>query len=143
MIDELVAMWDKDAEIDQTDPGREIIRIPILHSKYVKQHVAHSLAAKQCNIELARMKKIKWEYYTGKMDQESLKKYGWEPFRFTLKGDINTYLDSDEDLSKILAKRALHDQAIEFCTAVMKELNNRTWQIKEFMGWEKFIQGHH
>jgi hypothetical protein len=23
----------------------------------------------------------------------------------------------------------------------MKELNNRTWQLKEYMGWEKFIQG--
>jgi hypothetical protein len=142
-IADLVEMWDKDAEIDQTDPGTEILRIPLLHSKYVKQHMAHSLAAKSCAIEFSRIKKIKWEYYTGKLngDEEILKKYNLEPFRFTLKGDVSTYLESDEDLSRITAKKALHDQAVEFCSLVVKELNARTYQLRAFMDWEKFIQG--
>jgi hypothetical protein len=145
VISDLVEMWDKDSVIDLTDPGAEMIRIPVLHSKYVRQHVAHSLASKSCAIEFARIKKVKWEYYTGKLngDEDTLKKYGLEPFRFTLKGDVSTYLDSDEDLAKLQAKKALHDQSVDFCTAVIKELSNRTWQIKEFMSWEKFIQGQH
>ncbi|CAB4124355.1 Recombination, repair and ssDNA binding protein UvsY [uncultured Caudovirales phage] len=140
---DLIAMWDKDAEIDQTDPGGEILRIPILHSKYVKQHMTHSLASKQFAIEYSRIKKIKWEYYTGKLngDEETLKKFNLEPFRFTLKGDISFYLESDEDLARITAKKALHDQAVDFCSQVVKELNARTYQIRAFMDWEKFIQG--
>lgn len=142
-IDELLAMWEKDSVVDTTDPGREVIRVPILHSKYVTQLTAHSLAAKQCAIELSKMKKIKWEYYQGRLDQTDLKKYGLEPFRFVLKSDINTYIESDEDLTRISAKEALHKQAVDACNLILKELNNRTWQLKEFMGWEKFISGQH
>ena len=138
-------MWENDSTIDQTDPGKEILRIPNIHAKYAKQHVLHSLAIKKCSMDYSRMKKIKWEYYTGKLngDEETLKKYNLEPFRLTLKSDVSTYLDSDEDLQKINAKKILHEQAVELCTIILKELNNRTWQIKEYMGWEKFIQGQH
>jgi len=144
-INEILQMWEKDSVVDRTDPSAEIIRIPVLHSKYVTQLTAHSLAVKSCGIEFSKIKKIKWEYYTGKLngDDEMLKKYNLEPFRFTLKGDVSTYLDSDEDLAKIIAKRALHEQAVEVCNLILKELNNRTWQIKEFMGWERFISGQH
>ena len=146
IINDLIAMWDKDANIDQTDPGTEIIRIPLLHSKYIKQHSLHSLAARQCAMEYARMKKIKWEYYTGKLNgnEDTLKKYGLEPFRLTtLKGDVSTYLDADDDLTKLIAKKALHDQSVDYCTAVIKELGARTYQIKAFMDWEKFVAGSH
>lgn len=142
-IDSIAEMWEKDSVVDTTDPGREIIRIPILHSKYVTQLTAHSLSSKQCAIEISKMRKIKWEYYQGRLDENDLKKYGWEPFRFVLKSDISTYIDSDDDLARLAAKKALHDQTIEFCNLVLKELNNRTWQLKEFMGWEKFISGQH
>ena len=89
------------------------------------------------------MKKIKWEYYNGKLDEATLKKYGLEPFRFVIKSDISIYFDADEDLIKIQARKLLHDQAIEVCTAIMKELNSRTFQIKAFMEWERFVAGQH
>ena len=144
-IAELIEMWDKDSEIDQTDPGKEILRIPMLHAKYVRQITAHSLAVKSCSIEYSKIKKVKWEYYTGKLngDDEALKKYGLEPFRFTLKGDVSTYLDSDDDLAKINAKKAIHEQAVDLCTLIIKELNNRTWQLREYMTHERFIMGSH
>jgi hypothetical protein len=87
------------------------------------------------------MKKIKWEYYQGRLDEADLKKYGWEPFGFVLKSDISTYIESDDDLTKILAKKIIHEQCLEFCTMVIKELNSRTYQIKAFIDWEKFING--
>lgn len=142
-VNEIIDMWDKDSSIDQTDPGREILKIPMLHSKYVRQHVAHSLAVKSYSIEYNKMRKIKWEYYTGKLngDTEMLKKYNLEPFPFTLKGDVNTYLESDEDLAKIIAKKSMHEQGVELCSFIVKELNSRTYQLRSFMDWEKFIQG--
>lgn len=142
-LNQIIEMWDKDSEVDQTEPGKEIIKIPTLHAKYARLLSAHSLASKQCHIEYARMKKIKYEYYNGKLDTDELKKYGWEPFRFLLKSDIGTYLDADQDLVKITAKIALHEEAITFCSSVLKELNARTYQLRAFMDWEKFIQGAH
>jgi hypothetical protein len=75
------------------------------------------------------------------MSQEDLDKYGWEPFRFTLKSDITTYLESDSHLIKLMQDKMIHDEICEACTAILKELNNRTWQLREYMTQERFIAG--
>jgi Recombination, repair and ssDNA binding protein UvsY len=140
-LEAIIEAWTKDSELDSTEPGKEILRIPILHNKYNKFLTLHNLSAKKAGYDYAKMRKIKWQYYNGKMSQDDLTKYGWEPFQFTLKQDINVYLDGDDDLTKLKRKQAYHEEAASFCTNVMKELNNRTWQLKEFMAWERFIQG--
>jgi hypothetical protein len=96
---------------------------------------------KDAEFKYQRMKKLKWEYYTGKLDDDQLKKYGWEPFPFVLKSDITTYLDSDEDLNKFLAQKAMHSEVVEVCQSIMKELSARTFQLRDFIAWERFIQG--
>lgn len=140
-LESLMEQWEKDSEVDSTEPGKEILRIPILHNKYNKYMSLHNLSAKRVSFEYDRIKKLKWMYFTGKLDQEELDKLGWEPFRFTLKSDISVYLDGDDDLNKLKRKKAYHEEASNFCVNVMKELNNRTWQLKEYMSWERFIQG--
>jgi hypothetical protein len=87
------------------------------------------------------MKKVKWEYYTGKMDDESLRQHGWEPFPFVLKSEITTYFDSDEDLNRLVASKMLHDEIVDVCQSILKELNSRTFQLRDFIAWERFIQG--
>lgn len=140
-IEELIAQWEKDSEVDATEPGKEILRIPLLHSKYNKFLSLHNLSAKKCSLEYSKMKKLKWEYYNGKMDEDDLKKLGWEPFRFTLKSDIAVYIDGDDDLSKLKRRQAYHEEAAKFCENIMKELQSRTYQLRAHMDWEKFIQG--
>jgi hypothetical protein len=140
-LEELLNLWEKDSEIDRTEPGKALLEIPKLHSKYLNILSNHRLLVRECEFKYNRMKKIKWEYYTGKMDDEGLKSRGWEPFPFVLKSDITTYLESDEDLNRLLAQKKLHEEIVDVCTSIMKELNSRTFQLKSFIDWEKFIQG--
>lgn len=140
-LEEIMKQWEKDSDIDSTEPGKEIIRIPLLHNKYNKYLSLHNLSAKKAAIEYDRIKKLKWMYFTGKLDQEELDKLGWEPFRFTLKSDINVYLDGDDDLNKLKRKKSYHEESAKFCENVMKELQSRTYQLKAYMDWERFIQG--
>ena len=139
--DELLEMWAKDSVIDRTEPGKELTNIPQLHSKYLNILSRHRLLAKEAEFKYNRMKKVKWEYYTGKMDDESLKQYGWEPFPFVLKSEITTYFDSDEDLNRLVASKMLHDEIVDVCQSILKELNSRTFQLRDFIAWERFIQG--
>ena len=140
-LDDLLTMWANDSNIDRTEPGKALLDIPKLHSKYLNILSFHRLASKDAEFKYNRMKKIKWEYYTGKMDDETLKKRGWEPFPFVLKSDITTYFDADEDLNRYLAQKLLHEEIVEVCSAILKELNSRTYQLRSFIDWEKFIQG--
>lgn len=140
-LEDILALWDKDAEMDQTEPGKELMKIPLLHSKYVKILVSHKLASKKAHYNYQRMRKVKWEYYTGKLSQEELAEYGWQPFQFTLKSDISTYLESDSDLIKLLEKKVYHDECVSVVESIMGELKQRTWQLRDFISWEKFIGG--
>ena len=141
MTDELLEMWRKDSEIDRTEPGKALLDIPKLHSKYLAILSRHRLLSKDAEFKFNKMKRLKWEYYTGKLDEDTLKKHGWEPFPYTLKSDLTTYLESDDDIRKFVASKAVHDEMVDICTAILKELNSRTFQLRDFIAWERFIQG--
>ena len=140
-LEDIIAQWERDSDVDATEPGKEILRIPLLHNKYNKYLSLHNLAGKRAAMEYDKLKKTKWMYFNGKLDQEELDKLGWEPFRFTLKSDIAVYIDGDDDLNKLKRKKAYHEESAKFCENVMKELQSRTYQLRAYMEWERFIQG--
>ena len=140
-LEELLEEWRKDSDIDRTEPGKALLDIPKLHSKYLNILSRHRLLSKEAEFKYNKMRKLKWEYYTGKLDDDELQKHGWTPFPFVLKSEINTYLDSDDDLNKYQAQKIMHDEVVEVCTAILKELNSRTFQLRDFISWERFIQG--
>ena len=123
------------------EPSKELVKIPLLHSKYLNVLTRSKLASKKAQFDFLQLKKKKWEYYTGKLSQDELKEFGWEPFPFTLKSDINLYLESDADLIKLLQKKIIHDEIVSVVEAIMTELKSRTFQLRDVIGWEKFING--
>ena len=140
-LEQILENWEKDSVIDQTEPSREIIRIPLLHSKYLNVLTKSKLASKKAHFDYLQLKKKKWEYYTGKLSQDELDDYGWEPFHFTLKSDINLYIESDPDLIKLLQKKIVHDEIVSVIEAIMSELKSRTFQLRDVITWERFING--
>ena len=140
-LEQILKYWETDSIMDQTEPSKELLRIPILHSKYLNILTKHKIASKKAHFDYLRMRKVKWEYFTGKMSKEELDEYGWEPFQFALKSDINTYLEADGDLIKLLEKKVYHEEAISVIESIMSELKQRTWQLRDFISWEKFVNG--
>jgi hypothetical protein len=140
-LEQILKYWETDSQMDQTEPSKELLKIPLLHSKYLNILTKHKIASKKAHFDYLRMRKIKWEYFTGKMSKEELDEYGWEPFQFALKSDINTYLEADSDLIKLLEKKVYHEEAISVIESIMSELKQRTWQLRDFISWEKFVNG--
>ena len=140
-LEQILKYWETDSNMDQTEPSKELLKIPVLHSKYLNILTKHKIASKKAHFDYLRMRKIKWEYFTGKMSKEELDDYGWEPFQFALKSDINTYLEADGDLIKLLEKKVYHEEAISVIESVMAELKQRPWQLRDFISWEKFVNG--
>ena len=142
-LEEIMKLWDTDSVIDSTEPGREILKIPTLHNKYLKILVKHRLAVKRINFDYARMRKVKEEYYNGSLSQEELEEYGWEPFLLNIKTrqGVEKYIESDKDLIKLLEKKIYHEEAVSICESIMQELKSRTYQLKDYISWERFIGG--
>jgi hypothetical protein len=142
-IDSLMEEWSKDAPINETEPSREIARIPILHAKYLRILTHHNLIVKKVTSDYNRLKNIKWQYYSGDLNNpEDLAEYGFEPWqRKTLRQDIPILLDGDKDLNQILMKKVVHQEIVDFCTSILKELHSRTFQLKTFCEWERYVSG--
>ena len=141
-ISEIRKLVADDMPIDDTKLDIESMPIPQLHSKYLNFYLDEKLVLQKLNSDYYRLKKTKWEYYTGKLDEEQLKEYGWEPFQFKiLKQDIDLYMDSDEDLQKLSNKVAYQKEKINYLDSILKSINNRQWNIRNAIEWRKFING--
>lgn len=142
-VDALLEEWKKDAAMDRLEPSAELQKIGSLHSKYLTILSAHRRAFKEGERRYAKLRRIKYEYYMGRLDQDTLKKYGWQPFLYTLKGDITTYMDSDADILNAKAVLGIHEEIVDISEKILKELGSRTFQLKDIIQWERFISGVH
>jgi len=141
-LEQILELWKSDADMDSTEPGRELLKIPKLHNKYITILVRHKMASKKAHFNYLRMRKNKIDYYGGRLSKEELLMHGWEPFQFVLKSDINAYLEADEDLIHLLEKKVYHEEVVSVIESILNELKQRTWQLRDFISWEKFIGGH-
>lgn len=142
-IDELMEEWSKDAPVDETEPSRSIAKIPVLHAKYLRILTHHNLVVKKLTADFNKLKNIKWQYYSGDLNNpEDLEQYGYEPWsRKTLRQDVPILIDGDKELNNILMKKIVHQEVVDFCTSVLKELHSRTFQLKTFCEWERYVSG--
>ena len=141
-LDEIQKHWDQDSNIDRTELGEESLKIAQLHSKYFKMFSEERLLLKKQKKDLSLLNKIKFEYYNGILSHNELQEYGWEPFSLkVLKSDLNIYLNSDEDLTNLQLKIELQEEKILYLENIIKSLNNRGFQIKSAIDWEKFKMG--
>lgn len=141
-LDEIKNMVNKDAEIDETALDKESIKIPQLHGKYLNFLMDERLIYRKYLSEYDVLKKFKWEYYTGKIPEEELKKLNLEVFPLRiLKQDLDLYLDSDTDIINLKNKLELQKQKIEYLESTIKEINSRQWTIKNAISWRMFLNG--
>jgi hypothetical protein len=57
------------------------------------------------------------------------------------KQGIERYMESDTELVRLLEKKMYHDEAIAVCESILQELKSRTFQLKDYISWERFIGG--
>ena len=138
-IDELYIEVERDIKIDDTELDLESIRTPQLHNKYLKIFTKHSLQYKKLQDDYKVLYRVKWEYYTGKASPEV---YAENPFELkVLKADIGIYMESDKDLQQLGQRMAYAKQIVEYLERILKEINNRNWNIRNTIEWKKFLHG--
>jgi ABC-type enterochelin transport system ATPase subunit len=141
-LDELKVMIKKDLDIDQTALDVESSRTPQIHNKYLVMFMDEKLKLKRMNNELSVLRRNKWLYYTGRMSQEELTQFGWEPFELNiLKTEADDMIESDADYIKASEKVNFQEEKVNYLESVIKIVQNRQWQIRAMIDWLKFTQG--
>ena len=58
------------------------------------------------------------------------------------KDALQRYLDADERLTAALLKVEYYDVMLDYLVDIIKVVQNRTFQIKNAIDWQKFIRGY-
>lgn len=142
-LESLIEQWKEDGKINKIHPENDLLTIPNLHSKYAAEVVLHQSALRKVERRLIQLRNVKSRYYEGKLNgTNELKEYGWQPWQLQLtKTQIATYVEADNDVMKTQALVDDHENAVEFCKMVVKQVSDRTWQIKSYLDNEKFKVG--
>jgi len=141
-LEELHEMWTKDGEIDIINVSSESSKTPKLHSKYYIVYVQEGLKLKRLRAEYKKLRLTKEQYYKGELDIEELKQYGWpaQPMKI-LRQDIPVYLDADDDIINMSLKIGMQEAKVEYLESIIRQINNRGFQIRAIVDWEKFRTG--
>ena len=79
-LEEIQELWSSDSIIDDTELDAESTKIPETHNKYLKIFSEEKLRLVRLDSKAKELKRLKWLYYTGKLDEQSLKNLEWDVF---------------------------------------------------------------
>jgi hypothetical protein len=135
-------LWDVDSKIDDLELDLESLKIPQLHSKYMKIMNDENRILNRMMFTHKMLEKDKFEYYSGKMCQEDLDERNWQPLTLKiLKGDIPKYVDGDPDIIQNLVMISDQREKVGLLNSIIGSVNNRSFQITNAIKWKQFTNG--
>jgi len=139
-LDKIQEMWQTDSVIDPDNLHDESLKIPQLHSKYYTVYNTITLLREKARTQYNQVKLERYNYYTGKAEPEV---YAEDPFPYKVreKDAIQRHLEADERLITIDMKIRYYDATLKFLEEIIKNISNRTFQIKNSIEWHKFQAG--
>ena len=139
-LDLINEMWSQDSIIDPDNLHEESIKTPRLHAKYHELYNTVLLLKKKEEHNHKTKYLERRNYYNGKADPEV---YEDDPFPYKVreKDSLNYHLDADPALQKIRLKIDYHDAMLTYLESVLKQISNRTYQIKNAIEWQNFQRG--
>ena len=138
-LDELQAQAEKDLKIDDTELDLESLKTPQLHSQYLKTYSTYALMMKKAEGDYSKLHIKKWLFFTGKAEPEEYKEKNFD--LKVLRQDVDKFIDSDDEIIKQRQKIEYLKQICHYCESTLKQINNRTFQIKNAIEWKKFTMG--
>ena len=139
-LDKIQSMWQEDCKIDIDNMHEESIKIPQLHSKY--HEILNNLILLRTKAQKIQksVRHERYEYYSGKSDPDV---YEREPFPKKVRDNdaLIRYMDADDRVSDANLKVEYYDVMINYTESILKQISNRTYQIKNSIEWHKFQAG--
>ena len=139
-LNEIQSMWEKDSKIDRVNLHEESLNIPMLHAKYHDLYNNLILLRKKAEQQRKNVRHERYEYFSGKSDPEV---YAENPFpkKIRDKDTMQKYMDADDKLSNVSLKIDYYDTMLVYLESILKQITNRTYQIKNAIEFMRFSSG--
>lgn len=141
-LEKIQELWEEDSVFHKDEVIEASLNIPRLHSKWMNILSNERLILKHRQREMKTLLRIKNEYYRGILDDKTLLENNWEQVGVKiLRQDLDMYIQDDEDVQKLQQIIDLQQEKVTFVESVIKQIVNRSFQIKNIIDWQKFLGG--
>ncbi|MFA6199185.1 MAG: recombination mediator protein UvsY [Bacteroidales bacterium] len=132
-------MMELDSVINPTELDTESLKIPMLHNKYYNIYIEEYKILKALEQTLKKTTKYKTEYYLGKCPDEV---YQQKPLNLKiLKADVENYIQTDDDIIEVNTKIIIQKTKVDLVDAFIKQINQRSFNIKNAIEFLRFKNG--
>ncbi len=135
--------WTNDTVMDNTSLDKESLKIPTLHSKWLRILSTERQKLRSIHIKRQTLTKVLGEYYRGELNNpEDLEEIKRKPCPKTvIKSEMQHHVDADTDMIELNLKMAYQQESVDVLDSIMKEINSRQWNIRNAIEWRKFENG--
>jgi len=141
-LEQLHGVWATEHDIDFSQPDAAIRQIPILHHRWWQRYTDERMRFVATKQAYDLLRHLRFEYYTGRIDDDVRKAKGWPPQPLRLvRGEVDDYLAADELLQPLQAKVEMQEAKLKFIEGVIKSIDQRSFLIKNWIEWQRFSQG--
>ena len=141
-IDDLFEMWQADGDIVPTNLTEEGRKTASLHNKYFRLLSIYSMKGIKLKSDLKVLVKAKREWYAGTLEESEMKARGWKPNRRkVIQSELSTYVDADPEIIELTLKIGINETIVRYLDSIVRQINNRGYQIRDMIEFEKFKNG--
>ena len=141
-IEQIIESWTTDSKLDTTELDMESLKIPHLHSKYLKILSEERSRLKALKLQQKELYRDLADYYRGDLNNpEDLERIGKEPWpRTVMKTEIGSFVDADESMIKLTTRILIQEEAVEVAAEILKSINGRGFLISNAINFRKLTQ---
>ena len=142
-MDEILVEWKKDTIISETKLSQELLRVPLLHSKYLDYFIKLKRQFSQATTKRNKMAYLRKLYYRGELTKTQLVENGWEQYQGLKMGNSEFNQQSEIDPVLIDYQRVIDEleSSIKGLEYILGQLKSREFSIKAVMDYNKFCAG--
>ena len=127
-------------------PGFAMLEAGMVRTNSTSELLTNNIISlKNLQFKYQILRKDKWLWFNGKLDDDRIKELGWNPDPFDglkiMKNDMNVFFDADPDLQKIRAQIEYLTEVVDFIKRCMDNITWRHQTIKNTIEWRKFMAG--
>jgi|APFre7841882630_1041343.scaffolds.fasta_scaffold08151_2 hypothetical protein len=139
LIEEISQIITADLKIDRMNLVDEASRTPNLFTKYLAMFQEEKLKLKAAKRKYFSVYKSRREFYMGTAPEEDYREEANE--RKVLRQDVEIWLDADNKLQTQQDRVSYQECIVDMLERTLKEINSRTFHIKEMIAMIRFESG--
>lgn len=141
-LEDIIKSWEEDSKVPVDQLQEQAANVAYLHNKYYKIFLQERVTLRSLESARKKMYLDKFEYFTGTIDEARLKERQWKPFALrVLKTEVPMHMEADQDMIALDERIGVQKDKVEFLESIIKQINNRNFQIKNIIEFLRWSQG--